>query len=159
MFQPELKTIEPMTVAFVAKTGAYAQIPEGYEQLYTWIAMHGYSPAPDGMPMAVYMTDPATVPEPQAVWELWAPVAGEPDPAPADADGLGIKRVDGGLIASAMHKGSYDEMEPLYKNLVKWISGQGYTIAGPGIEVYHSDPEETPAEETLTEVRFPVIKR
>ncbi|MHB9002631.1 MAG: AraC family transcriptional regulator [Coriobacteriia bacterium] len=159
MFQPEFKTIEPITVAFVAGTGPYAQIPDGYDRLYTWIAMHGHSPAPDGMPMAVYMTDPATVPEDMAVWELWAPVADEPEPAPADSDGLGIKRVEGGLVASAMHKGSYDEMGPLYTQLVSWISGQGYDIAGPGVEVYYSDPEETPAEETLTEVRFPVHRR
>lgn len=159
MFQPELKTMEPLTVAFVAKTGPYSQIPEGYDQLYTWVTMHGYSPAPDGMPMAVYMTDPATVPESRAIWELWAPVAGEPEPVGIDDDGLGIKRIEGGLIASAMHTGPYDDMGPFYGQLVGWIAGQGYEISGPGIEVYYSDPEETPAEETQTEVRFPVTKR
>lgn len=159
MFQPELKMIEPITVAFLAGTGPYAQIPEGYDQLYTWVAMRGLPSAPDEAPMAVYLTDPATVPEDRAAWELWAPLVGDPDSVEADADGLGIKRIEGGLVASAVHTGSYDDMAPLYGQLVIWISGQGYDISGPGIEVYCSDPEETPAEETRTEVRFPVTKR
>jgi len=36
--------------------------------------------------------------------------------------------------------------------------GNGYEIVGPATEVYLSNPAETPPEELLTEVRFPVRK-
>ncbi|MRR12202.1 hypothetical protein EG835_06990, partial [bacterium] len=56
MFQPEIKMSEPVTVAFVRKQGSYEQIPEGYGQLYGWIAQHGLILARDGAPIAVYIT-------------------------------------------------------------------------------------------------------
>lgn len=159
MFQPEIKMSDPMTVAFVRKHGSYAQIPEGYGQLYGWIAQHGLTPARDGMPMAVYLTDPAEVPEDEAAWELWAPLAGDPPPREADDDGLGVQCVEAGWIASAMHRGPYESIEPTYDKLMDWIATQGYRISGPYVEVYFSDPDETPPEEYLTEVRFPVQRR
>ena len=158
MFQPEIKMSDPMSVAFLLKRGSYAQIPEGYGQLYGWVAMNGLTPAHGGMPAAVYLTDPATVPEEEAAWELWAPLAGDPAPREADEAGLGVKFVDACWVASAMHRGPYDTVESTYSRLGSWIFAQGYTMAGPPMEIYLSDPDDTPPEEYLTEIRFPVAK-
>lgn len=159
MFQPEIKMSEPVTVAFIHKQGSYEQIPEGYGQLYGWIAQHGLIPARDGAPMAVYLTDPAEASEAEAVWELWAPLAGNPASTEPDADGLGVKDIEPAWVASAMHHGPYESIEPTYDKLMDWIEAQGYRISGPYVEIYYSDPDETPPEEYLTEVRFPVEKR
>lgn len=75
-----------------------------------------------------------------------------------DERGVGIKRVEPYEVASTMHKGAYDEVGETYGALVPWIMENGYEIAGPSEEVYLSDPQNTPPEEILTEVRFPVRK-
>ena len=157
MFQPEIKMVEPMTVAFALKTGPYSQIPEGYGQLYGWIAMHGLTPSQGGMPMAVYLTHPDEVPESEAVWELWAPLAGDPAPLEADDDGLGVKRLEAGLVASAMHRGPYETLGSTYGELAGWVASQGYHMTGPPYEAYLTGPD-TPSEEHLTEICFPVAK-
>lgn len=156
MFSAELKQIEPQNVAFVIMHGAYDQIPEGYGRLYGWLALHGI--APQGMPQAVYLTDPASVPVEEAVFELWAPVAPDQPEMSANEDGIGIKLVPSTLVAAAMHVGPYETIERTYESLWAWIGGQGHAPAGPPAEVYFSDPEETRPEEYLTEVRVPVLK-
>ena len=50
-------------------------------------------------------------------------------------------------------------MGKTYGALGGWIMENGYEIVGPAEEIYLSEPEKTPPEERLTEVRFPVRKR
>jgi len=143
-----------MTVAFLSMTGAYGQIPEGFDRLYSYVAANHYEPA--GPPRAVYLT-PLTPDVPEPAWELWAPIAG---PAPAggpDEQGLGVKEVPAQTVAWVMHMGPYESVGPTYDELVNWISEQGHTIAGPPQEIYYSDPDEVAPEEYLTEIQFPVI--
>jgi effector-binding domain-containing protein len=154
MFAAEVKQTESMTVAYIVMHGPYAQTPEGYGRLYGWIAMHGMQPV--GMPSAVYLTMPSEVPEAEAVWELWAPVAGEAAESAPDESGIGIKRVEPCTVASTMHKGPYESVEPTYDALFAWITGNGYRPSGPPSETYFSDPANTPPEEYLTEIQVPV---
>lgn len=156
MFSAETKQIESQTVAFVTMHGSYDQIPDAYGRLYGWLAQHGI--APEGMPQAVYLTDPASVPLDQSVYELWAPVSAEQPEVPADEDGIGIKVVPAMLVAAAMHVGPYETVDATYTSLWAWIAGQGYAPAGPPAEVYFSDPADTRPEDYLTEVRIPVGK-
>jgi len=157
LFEPEIKTVAPQTVAFVEMHGPYDQIPAGYGQLYGWIAQHGLTP--QGMPAAVYITSPGEVSEDQAVWELWAPVSDEiADQAP-DETKCGVKHLGERRVASAMHTGPYELLGDTYGPLMQWVAGQGYSVAGPAEEVYFSDPDEVPPEEYLTEVRVPVAKQ
>jgi effector-binding domain-containing protein len=154
MFEAQVKQTDPITVAYVTMHGAYAQTPEGYGRLYGWIAMHGLQPT--GMPSAVYLTMPSEVSEAEAVWELWAPVAGEVPAAEPDESGIGIKRVESCTVASTMHKGPYESVEPAYNALFAWIAGNGYRPSGPPSETYYSDPATTLPEEYLTEIQVPV---
>jgi effector-binding domain-containing protein len=62
----------------------------------------------------------------------------------------------GGTVASTIHVGSYRSIGRTYGALASWIAEQGREIAGPPVEIYWSDPDETPPEELRTEVRFPV---
>ena len=155
MLEATIKQKEPMTVAVLPMRGPYAQVPEGYGRLYGWIAQHGLQPA--GMPEAVYFTSPAEVPESEAVWELWAPIAGDAE-IPPDESGIGTRLVPATTMASAMHKGPYDTIESTYAALAGWVAQQGYRLAGPPHEAYYSDPNDVPPEETLTEILFPVEK-
>jgi effector-binding domain-containing protein len=84
-------------------------------------------------------------------------VLGVPVPGPFAGAGEVVEGVlPGGTVASTIHVGSYRSIGKTYGALTSWISEQGREIAGPPVEIYHSDPDETPAEELRTEVRFPV---
>ena len=76
MTEPRLITTEPVAITYITMHGAYARTPEGYSRLYAWVGQHGLQPS--GMPAAVYLTMPQETPEAGAVWELWAPIAGDP---------------------------------------------------------------------------------
>ena len=155
MFEPTIKQIEAQTVAFKVMHGPYSQTPEGYGELYGWIGQHGLQPA--GMPQAVYLTMPGETAESESVWELWAPVA-EGAEVVADERAIGVKRIEAGTVASAMHRGPYDEVGPVYEKLFAWIPTQQCAVCGPPREVYFSDPAEVPPEEYLTEIQIPVMK-
>lgn len=154
MFEPSIKQVDPMTVAFAAMSGSYQQMPLAMGTLYTWVSKRGMQPA--GMPMGVYLDDPATVPESQARWEVWAPVAGDHAEEGPDEKGLGIKRFPAMTVASVAHRGPYDTVAPTYEALGAWVAEQGYVMAGPPREAYMSDPAAVPPEEYLTEIQFPV---
>ncbi len=157
MIDVSVKQTEPMTVAFLAMRGPYAQIPEGLGQLYGFVAASGFVPA--GMPHAVYFTAPDAGPESEAQWELWAPVAGDAPAAGPDERGLGVKQVPPQRVAATIHKGPYEGVEATYRELGGWIATEGYEMSGPPMEIYMSDPNEVAPEEYLTEIQFPVAKR
>ncbi|MBE0477241.1 MAG: GyrI-like domain-containing protein [Coriobacteriia bacterium] len=156
MFQAEIKQTEPMTVAFLSRRGPYSLIPEGFAELYGWV--REYEHVPEGKPMAVFLTGPER-PEDEAAWELWAPIEGGEIAFGPDERGLGVKQVEPATVASAMHTGPYETIEPTYRRLAEWAGEQGYGITGPPRELYYSDPRKTPPEEYLTEIQFPVRKR
>lgn len=157
MSSPEIKATAAQTVAFISMRGAYSQTPEGYGRLYGWIGQHGLVTA--GMPHAVYLTMPSETAEEDAVWELWAPVSGNPPESEPDDDGVGVKHVAAMTVVSSMHKGPYETVAPTYEAMWAWLGANGYTIAGPPMEIYFSDPNTVPPEETLTEIQMPVTHR
>jgi AraC family transcriptional regulator len=154
MLEPSVKQTESMTVAFISMTGPYQQIPLAFGILYNWVSGRGLEPI--GMPMGVYLSDPSTTGESDVTWELWAPVAGDAQESDPDERGLGVKKLPAMTVASLLHRGPYESIEPTYRALDGWIEEQGYLVAGPPREVYMSDPESVPPEEYLTEVQVPV---
>lgn len=156
MFEPEIKHVDGENVAFIEMRGAYTQMPESFGRLYAWVEAHGFKPASDKMPAAVYLTMPEETPEELAVWELWAPLHGGPPDLPVDDAGIGIKRVGPTGVVSLVHKGPYDSVGPSYERLVAFIAKEGLAVSGPPMEIYHSDPNDTAPEDYLTEIRFPI---
>lgn len=163
MNEPRTTQTDPMTVACLAMTGAYTQMPAAFGRLYGGLAALGLTPA--GMPRAVFLTDPASVPETQARWELWAPVthtaqaASGGEEAAADresATAITVREIPARTLAVIVHKGPYEAMAPTYARLLAWVAAQGYEIAGPPEEAYLTDPGATAPEDTLTEVAIPV---
>lgn len=157
MSSPEIKVADAQTVAYLTMAGPYTQTPEGYGRLYGWISQHGL--VPSGMPRAVYLTMPPETPEEVAVWELWAPIAGNPPESEPDDAGVGVKHLAAMTVVSAMHKGPYETVGPTYEEMWAWIGGNGYQIAGPPMEIYFSDPNKVLPEEYLTEIQMPVMRR
>jgi effector-binding domain-containing protein len=148
----EIKEVPELRAAIVRRHSEAAAVGravrEGMAVLMETVARAGVTPA--GPPFLVTngeMDDPAGLD-----LELGVPVA-----EPFAAEGGVVEGVlRGGRVASTIHVGSYRTIGEAYAALTAWITEQGREIAGPPVEIYVSDPAETPAEELRTEVRFPV---
>lgn len=63
-------------------------------------------------------------------------------------------------VASAICKGSYDQMGEVMAAVVQWVTGNGYVFDGPAFNVYHVSPHETnDPNEFVTEVCYPVKRK
>ena len=151
-----VKKTEPMTVAFISMKGPYTLISDAFGKLYGWIGEKDYIPA--GPPLGVYFNAPEQVPAEELLWEICSPIAGDVTLSGPNEKGLGVKRVEGAEVASTIHKGPFDQVGHTIHALEAWIAENGYEIVGSYEEVYLSEPE-TPPNELLTEIRFPVRKR
>jgi len=60
-------------------------------------------------------------------------------------------------VASVVHRGSMDAVEPLYEALVQWIADSGYHLAGRSRELYHEWHVENLAD-NVTEVQMPIAR-
>lgn len=154
MIEVQIKRTFPATVAFLEMKGSFSQVPEAFGKLYAWIETQGYTAA--GMPIGLYLSDPADTPAEELMWELWSPIDEFAEPRNPHADGLGVKRIEPMSVASTMHRGPYESIAPIYAELAQWVAENGHEIVGPPMEVYYSDLAEVPPEEYLTEIQMPI---
>lgn len=85
--------------------------------------------------------------------EIAFPVA---TPFPGLGDVVG-EELAATTVASAVHRGPYDEIGPAYHKLAGWIQEHGHEVAGPPREIYLTDPQETPdPADYVTEIQFPI---
>lgn len=105
---------------------------------------------PSGPPLVVYhdMIDEET----DGDIEICAPI----DRAIPDGDGVYARELEGGLVATTVHRGPYQAIAPAYAEIMGWVPQNGLVFAGPPREVYLNDPQEVAPEELLTRVEFPV---
>jgi len=66
------------------------------------------------------------------------------------------RELEGGAMATTVHRGPYEGLGPVYGALVDWISENGHEVAGPPREIYLNDPQEVSPEEILTQIEFPI---
>ncbi|MGI9666830.1 MAG: GyrI-like domain-containing protein [Acidimicrobiia bacterium] len=105
---------------------------------------------PTGAPLTVYhsVIDAQTSGE----IEICIPVA---EDVGEDNDVYG-RVLEGGNMATSMHRGPYDQIGPVYETVASWITEHGHEIVGPPREVYLSDPQEVAPEDLLTRVEYPI---
>ena len=154
MIDVQVKTTDPETVAYIAMRGPFDQIPMAMgNSMVGWLSTIW---SRRGCRAASTSTTPSWSPQDEALWMLRAPVAGDPEAEPPDDVGCGIEQVQPHLVAATMHRGPYDTIDHTYHELASWVSDHGYMVVGPPEELYYSDPDTTPPEEYLTEVRLTV---
>lgn len=109
--------------------------------------------APSGEPLTVYhdVIDEETAGD----VEVCVPVA----PDFVGDETVAVRELEGGPMATTIHRGPYEELSRAYRMLTHWIGEQGYEIVGPPREFYLNDPREVPPEELLTRVEWPVSGR
>ena len=63
-------------------------------------------------------------------------------------------------IASAVYKGSYDQIREVNESVATWVSDNGYDYNGPMFCIYHVSPGHDPNPENwVTEICYPVIRK
>ena len=119
---------------------------EAYGQIMTFLGQSGETPA--GAPYAAYYN--------MDMEDLDVEI-GIPVSKPLTPEGvLKAGEMPAGKYASCVHTGPYQEIHPAYDELGKWMEAEGLEATGVAYEVYLNDPGETPPEQLLTEVLFPL---
>ncbi|MEG0129822.1 MerR family transcriptional regulator [Clostridium sp.] len=76
-----------------------------------------------------------------------------------DSENVKFKDVDQVLVASAMFKGSYDQIGNVNIAIANWVRDNNYKFNGPMFNIYHIGPaNESNPDNFLTEVCIPVSK-
>jgi len=74
----------------------------------------------------------------------------------AGKDRIQASELPEGKIATCVHTGPYGEVGPAYAALSAWMEANGHVPTGVAYEFYLNDPSETPPEELMTQVVFPL---
>jgi effector-binding domain-containing protein len=91
-----------------------------------------------GPPMAIYHC--ADAEETELDIEVAVPVA-----EPVEPEGrVGGTTIPGGLVATTLHCGAYENVGQAYRALGEWVQEHGHETAGPPREIYLTDPQATP---------------
>ncbi|PRY00524.1 MerR family transcriptional regulator [Allonocardiopsis opalescens] len=83
-------------------------------------------------------------------------VAAELPEGAAAPPGLAAERLAGGVFASAVHTGPYDQVPLTLHAVLAWCGERGHAPAGPVREVYLSDPAAVPPERLATRLLVPL---
>jgi effector-binding domain-containing protein len=142
----ETRTEQPAAVrsATLSIADLQAWIGPTYDMVARFLIAHGSYPT--GRPFARYH---------QVGEARFRVEAGFPVPAPIDGDGIDGEGIDGdgevqpltlpgGRVATTVHVGPYDAMEPAYRSVAGWITAHHGTADGDPWEVYASDPGAEP---------------
>ena len=77
-----------------------------------------------------------------------------------DTEHVKFKTVPAVQVASAVCKGSYDQIGEVNAAVAAWVEANGYAFDGIAFNIYHVSPHETQnPEEFVTEVCYPVRKK
>lgn len=141
-------TIVAATTDEVDLEGVGAAIGRGFGAIAAATAQHGANVI--GAPFVVFhdVIDEET----SGRIEICMPVDREID----DANGVTTKLMPAETVATAIHRGAYAEVTPVYHALSDWMGANGYDPAGPPREAYLNDPNEVAEGDQLTKVSWPI---
>ncbi len=157
MVQTEVKIVEEMRAACIFHKGSVAAIRDDMgcilDELMGWVMKRDVNMA--GPPFAIYYSSPEDMARGEMQFEVGIQVTGEPK---GEAN-IQIKTFPTQNVLSAMHKGPYSQIAPIYAELMEYATKNGYEVIGAPMELYLTNPMEVAESELLTEVRFPIAKK
>lgn len=148
---------DEMRAACIFHKGAIASIGDDIGQLLAeviqWVMKGGLQMA--GPPFAVYYSSPEDMARGEMQFDVGIPFIGEAQ----DEGKIQIKTFPAHEALSAIHKGPYSQIAPVYGALMEFAAQNDYEVTGVPMELYLTNPMEVSESDLLTEVRFPVAKR
>lgn len=154
------KKLEQRQVAYITYNGHYQAIPGLIGEIVGFLTSKGILSSKGvewrGPPFCIYFNNPNDLQAEEIMYEVGMPFAGN-----AEENGrVKVKTVPEQFVLSTILKGSYSDFShPMtFGAITQYAFENGYEIIGPPMETYISDPFETPENEILTEISFPVMK-
>ena len=145
-FQCELQNLDArpaLTVRMKTKAGDIAEVfDEGYSSIARYLESKGK--APTGPPFVVYYNMGMDNLEVEFGFPVEEGIDGEGN--------IRSSATPSGKAVTSLYIGPYEEAEPVYDALVKWIKDNGLEANGVAYEMYLNDPAETPSDELKTQV-------
>lgn len=153
------KKLEKRQVAYITYNGPYHEISSLIGEIVGFLTANGILKGKgvqwSGPPFCVYLNSPLEVPAEELMYEVAMPFTGEVE----EEGRVKIKNLLEQVVLSTIHKGPYNECSMAYGAVAQYAYQNSYEIIGPPMETYILDPHETPENELLTEVAFPVMKK
>ena len=146
-----VKETSSIRFAYLENVGPYDAIGERFTEIGAMAAQQQLS----GNIIGVFFSDPEKVPAEQLRCELGIQVPPEFE-AP---EGFKVRQIPGRTVAYTVLKGPYEEISEDYKKILIWVNKNDYRTAGPLMEISLKGGPEVPADEYLTEVRLPIMKK
>jgi len=75
----------------------------------------------------------------------------------ADSDRVHVVELPVVEVASVIHRGSMQDVVPVYESLVQWIEDSGYRLSGRSREIYHECMAQDVGD-NVTELQFPITR-
>lgn len=141
---PEMRVAS--VVQHVRLTEAGTVILSAFHRLVDAVAPVGFG---EGMPGVVYHE---MDPERPGDIEVFVPVVAGFDPPV----GMTVKTLEPAHAVSTVHRGAYERLGEAYDAITAWLTEHDVEPVGPPRELYLNDPNVVGADETLTEIDWPV---
>jgi effector-binding domain-containing protein len=80
-------------------------------------------------------------------------------PVASEVEGSGdiiASEIPAGRFATVLHTGPYEQMEPVYDRLDKWVKQNKHEPTGVIYEMYLNGPDDTPPEGLQTQILMPL---
>ena len=146
----ELVEAAPQPTLSIRTTTSVQELPQELGKAYGAIAQYlgelGEQPA--GAPFAGYFNMDMSNLEVEIGFPVSRAFPGKDDIKPSE--------IPGGKSARCLYTGPYNEIEPAYNALTAWAEENGYQTTGVAYEFYLNDPQETPPQELMTQIVFPL---
>jgi effector-binding domain-containing protein len=145
-FQCELVDLEPrpaLTIRLKTKAGDIAEMfDRGFSAIASYLGEKGKNP--QGPPFAIYYNMEMDNLEVEFGFPVESGIEGDAS--------LQSSTTPSGKAVTSLYIGPYEEAEPVYDALMKWIGDNELEASGVAYEVYLNDPALTPPEQLKTQV-------
>lgn len=154
--KPEMREIEDTRVLFVRRSGAYAEAAGGAWETLMKFAYKNRLLSAETRGIGIGYGDPDVTAEEQLRYDACITFFGDV----ALEGEIGAQTIAGGRYAVFLHKGPYDGLSEVYRNIFgTWIATSGCTLRDqPSFEIYlNRDPRRTKPKNLRTEIWVPVV--
>lgn len=150
-YEIETREIPPQRVITLRIKAPQDQIGEeignALPRLFVHASAHGVTPV--GGPLTRYFSFGPD--------EIECDAAVPVDQELPEAGGITNSELQGGLHATTVHTGPYENLDAAYDATTEWIEANGFALSGPPWEIYLTDPmEEKDPENWKTALFLPI---
>lgn len=152
----EITEVEPVMIAYVSGTSSQDSADIGqafatsYGQVGAFLSQHQLAMA--GPPISIN----TSWDESGYAFDAGIPVASAPEGEIPEDSAVKIGSTYGGKVLKVVHTGSYESLPETYEKIEAYLAAHGLEATDRPWDQWVSDPEETPEEEVITHIYFPL---